>query len=522
MRGNSAADVLSATRYDEILYPAHPYGETHFARLATLGSLYGMDPAPLAGTRVLELGCGSGGNLVPMACQYPESEFLGIDLSRRAVELGTAAAAALELGNLELRHGDIMEVTAEFGRFDHIIAHGLYSWVPRALRDKVMAIFADHLSPHGIGFVSYNAYPGSHLRDIVRDVMLYHTRHFDDPNQQIGQARAILAMLSEASDPATVHGAVMRDQLARVQRIPDILLFHDDLDRNGTAFLLHDVVTHAQRHGLQYLCDAVLSRRDRRRYSPAIRDSLAGFPDSQFMAQDQYQDFIDGHGFRRTLLCRADVRLTRTLAADCVTRFHLASSAMPSSADIDPGDARSAEFKVAGGGKLTTDHRLGKAALICLGARWPEALGFAALVREAQALLAARTDACEENCSEANVEGLMRVLFEAASAGHVELSLHPPRLTTRISTKPLASRLARHQAQGDALVTNLHHDVVELDERMRRLLRLIDGTRTIDELVADLRAATVDLPLAADEPDLTRENVEKCLAAAAKLGLLVE
>jgi SAM-dependent methyltransferase len=244
------------SRYDDVLYQGHPYEETQFVRLATLGSLYGMKPVPLPRTRVLELGCGNAINLISMACQYPECRFTGIDSSRRAIEAGLAAVAALGLRNVELSQCDIMDIAAALGGFDYIIAHGVYSWVPPAVRDKMMMIFADHLAPHGIAYVSYNAHPGSHLRDLVRDMIMFHVRGFSEPAKQIAQARAVLKMISESTSPTSVHGAVMRDQFARVERMPDMLLFHDDLDATGTAFLLHQVVDHAQAHGLQYLCDA--------------------------------------------------------------------------------------------------------------------------------------------------------------------------------------------------------------------------------------------------------------------------
>ena len=51
----------------------------------TLGSLFGMNPARLNSCRVLELGCGEGANLIPVAFQWPESEFVGIDLSTEAI-----------------------------------------------------------------------------------------------------------------------------------------------------------------------------------------------------------------------------------------------------------------------------------------------------------------------------------------------------------------------------------------------------------------------------------------------------
>src|SRR5262249_47365446 len=72
----------AGTSYDEVTYSNTPFYHTHPDCLATLGTLFGMSPAPPDRCRVLELGCGRGGNLIPMALSLPASRFVGIDLSR--------------------------------------------------------------------------------------------------------------------------------------------------------------------------------------------------------------------------------------------------------------------------------------------------------------------------------------------------------------------------------------------------------------------------------------------------------
>ena len=66
-----------ANPYDEVPYVGHAYNFTHPDRLSVVGALFGMRPAPVGGCRVLELGCGDGANLLPMAYTLPESRFFG-------------------------------------------------------------------------------------------------------------------------------------------------------------------------------------------------------------------------------------------------------------------------------------------------------------------------------------------------------------------------------------------------------------------------------------------------------------
>ena len=91
--------------YDAVAYPGHSFAQTHPSRLATIAHFHGMQPALPAAMRVLELGCGRGGNLIPMAAQYPQSRFLGIDLSGTSIRQANASAAELALANMQLQMG---------------------------------------------------------------------------------------------------------------------------------------------------------------------------------------------------------------------------------------------------------------------------------------------------------------------------------------------------------------------------------------------------------------------------------
>ncbi|MBR1220447.1 class I SAM-dependent methyltransferase [Bradyrhizobium sp. U87765 SZCCT0131] len=512
------------TLYDEVYYPGHVYEHTHPNLLGTIGTLYGMTPASVDRCRVLELGCGVGGNLLPMAFQYPDSRFVGIDLSGVTIARGQSNVATLGLRNIELLHRDIMDVDDGFGQFDYIIAHGVYSWVPPAVRVKMMEIFKRNLAPQGICYVSYNAHPYSHLRDMTRDMMLYHTRGITDMKRKTEQARAIMKFLSEGSKADSVHGAVMRDHYNRVRRMPEEVLFHDDLNEIATAFLLHQVVDEAGRHGLQYLSDADFSRRHLAGYSDEVRSTLQRFPDSEFMARDQYQDFIDGNGFRRTLLCHDGVTLHRRFARDFVTAFHLLSTMSPVIPDASVRDDAPMEFRTHEGTTLTVTQPLLKAAHLHLGRSWPRALAFDELLAGARALRGG-------SATDADRELLIDAMYVLACSGEVTFLTEPPFVVADVSDHPRASLLARWQAGTGPLVTNLLHQTVRLeDDRTRHFLQLLDGSRTVAQIVTEMTAAfgsTTEIERSENgqpiEPLLlsTSDGVARSLAMVGKLGLLV-
>src|SRR5260370_495218 len=91
--------------YDRIAYRTLPMPQTHPDRLATIALLHGMTPRPIDRCRVLELGCGDGSNMIPMAYGLPGSEFVGVDLAATAVAAGTDAIAALRVSRVTARPG---------------------------------------------------------------------------------------------------------------------------------------------------------------------------------------------------------------------------------------------------------------------------------------------------------------------------------------------------------------------------------------------------------------------------------
>src|SRR5262249_40098 len=123
-KGPSPMSELQLSSYEEVPYDSRPFAATHPNNLATVATLLGMSPAPVERCRVLELGCGGGGNLIPMALTLPRRSFLGIDLSPGQIADGQRVVGALGLGNVDLRALSILDVDESFGRFDYILCHG--------------------------------------------------------------------------------------------------------------------------------------------------------------------------------------------------------------------------------------------------------------------------------------------------------------------------------------------------------------------------------------------------------------
>jgi methyltransferase-like protein/SAM-dependent methyltransferase len=466
------------TPYDEIPYESCSFPQTHPDRLATLATLFGLRPAPVGACRVLELGCGMGANLVPMAFGLPASEFVGVDSSAREIAAARTAAGDLGLSNIRLEHASILDVDPAWGEFDYVICHGVYSWVPSPVQHRILAIAAGNLAPEGVAFVSYNTYPGWHLRGAIRRMMLYHARQFHEIPERIGQARALLDFLAGAVDTTTPYGAFLRAELTLVNRVRDSYLFHDHLEEINEPVYFHEFVARAGEHGLKYLAEADL---------PTMLTS--GFPaetaatleriSPDIVRAEQYMDFLRNRSFRQTLLCHAHREIGRALHAADLRGLLLASPIVPDAG----GGGGARPFRMPDGRHVKTDFPLTRAALAVLGERWPTAVDQETLL----ALAADRvTPAPAAEALRQQWAVVLDDMLHCYSTGAVELHTWQAPCVARVSPRPSVSRMVAYQARAGSIVTNQRHEPVTLDVVGERLVPLLDGTRGREALLSEM------------------------------------
>jgi methyltransferase-like protein/2-polyprenyl-3-methyl-5-hydroxy-6-metoxy-1,4-benzoquinol methylase len=531
------SDEVPPNSYDQAPYPSLSYGQSHPDRLATLATLMGLSPPPITRCRVLELGCAAGGNLMPMAYGLPESEFVGIDYSGRQIEEGQAAVAALGLANISLRHLNILDADESLGAFDYIIAHGVYSWVPVAVRDKVLAICRGHLRPNGVAYVSYNIYPGWHMMGMVRQMMLYHIREVDEPHERAVKARALLDFLVEGAPAGnSAYGAFLeayRSGLVSKVANAEELLLHDELEEVNDPVYFHEFVEHAGRHGLQYLVEAEFPTVVPDNFPPAVVEKLRMMVRS-LVELEQYMDFLRSRTFRQTLLCHREVEISRALRPERLGAFQVASMAQAVAATPDVGGVTAEQFRDEKGAVFTTNHPATKAALLSLIAESPHALPFMDLMQVAFMRLA--KEAPETTIGNPPQEAYLVAanLLQAFSYSMnlVELHSHVAPYVRRLSERPVASPVAHYQGQRGRIVTNLRHERSELDEFTRYVLLQLDGSRDRETVLAELvrlaaegvvkpRREGESLAEPAEARERLAAELDRCLAWLVRAALLV-
>jgi methyltransferase-like protein/trans-aconitate methyltransferase len=441
-----------------------------------------MEPAPVDRCRVLELGCADGCNLLPMALFHPESEFVGIDLAGAAIREGQSVACELGLSNLSLREADIASVAPDDGPFDYIIAAGVFSWVPPGIRQKILEICRDNLAPRGVAYISYNAYPGWHLRQVHREMVLYHVRRLEDPETVVKQGRALLRFLLEAQPPSSIYHALLERELKITERQFETVAL-DELGGVNRPFYFHEFIELAGRCGMQYLSEAEFSAMGDHRFPPETREKLHSISGS-LLELEQYMDFISFRQFRQTLLCRQDVQLSRKLDGRSARKLYI-SAEFQKCCPLDEVFAdRDAEFVSGDGARVTMNSTTAKAALHLLATAWPRPLGFEDLLARTASLVKAHGGSWDGESAAEEISELLLGLF---SSGIGNGCMHRPLFTSEPDDRPAASRLARLQAAKGKLVTNLRHRSVYLTEELPRyVLTLLDGTRDRQALQRDI------------------------------------
>jgi methyltransferase-like protein/trans-aconitate methyltransferase len=473
--------------YDQLPYPGNPFAQTHPIRLATVATLFGMRPAPVDRCRVLELGCADGGNLIPLAAALPHSEFVGVDLSGRQVQSGRETIAGMSLGNIRLEQRDISDVGPEYGEFDYIISHGVYSWVPDSVQERILAIARERLRPQGVAYISYNTYPGWHMRGMLRDMMLYHTRQFADVQTRIDQARALVNFLADAvPSRENPYGLLLSGELGSMRTWSDTYIFHELLEVHNQPIYFHQFVERAARHGLRFLGEANFGTMLTGDLSSAVTATLHEIGRG-IVEMEQYMDFVRNRMFRQSLLCHAGTSLDRTLTSACCANMHLRSRLQPVSGDLDPLQEGEAEFRSPGGAIVSAKTPFQKAALLALTQSYPRPVHFSELVRRARVMAQRQAmEVHETRALESEEEDLRDAVFRCFCESLIDLHVFPTACAVNPAERPVASVVARWQARPGGYVTNLFHEQVALDVVNAHLVRLLDGTRDRSALLESL------------------------------------
>ena len=498
--------MTQLSSYNDLPYSCHPVRLTHPDNLACKAMLYGLSPKSIEQCRVLEIGCGNGTNLLSLAQILPDSQFVGIDYAQRQIDQGRAIAATIGCQNVELQAMSVADLKDQFGKFDYILCHGVYSWVSPSVAQQILQAIRNSLSASGVAYVSYNIYPGWHLRGLVREILCRQTSPSASPAVRVQQARHYLDFLIEhAPGSDSVYSGILKREKDILSKTPDTYLFHEHLEELNEPIYFHQFAERAAACGLQYLCEASFNA-DEAMFSDELRDQLQRLAPSR-IEYEQQVDFLCNGTFRKSLLCHAEASISSQPSILAVKQFHIRSATRPEKPITDYRGAEPATFLGAHGETITTPHPLLKASLSALAEAWPRSLVLDEIQARCGQLLSSDPDPVMRLRES---EMLASALLRCHRTSLVEFHSIAPQVITTIAKTPCVSQLARWQAAHGEQVCNLMHEVIEVNEFDRLVITLLNGEMDIAALEARLVEHVVRGDIALhqkDEPVTEREVI---------------
>lgn len=517
--------AATTTSYDDLPYESRVLPFTHPIAIATMASLYGLSPPPVETCRVLELGCATGDNLLSMAVTLPQASFVGIDYSLREIDDGLRRLKSSELSNVDLRCLSVMDLQPDEGPFDYIICHGVYSWVAPEVADRILAIFSRHLSPNGIGYISYNTYPGWHIKSILRETLRYHVRDVIGAPQQVAAARNYLhALANSVPKQDEVYWKVLHDGAEDMDRYHDDYVFHEFLEEWNQPLYVHEFIARLAAKQLQYVGPAKFTKWEAA--VPAdLQQVLDALPDRT--AREQYLDHFGNRTFRKSLVCHAGLAVHERPSLAALQRCFISTDLCTTSSGAELTSSAPITFRSAAQDEVTTNTPPIKLALAYVANHAPRAVPVASIWPAISPLLAS------DSVPRSTEESMLQAILQCFQANTVECMLTDGPYVSAVSLRPVASPLVRAQARQSEWVANLRHRLVHLTDFERMVVMYLDGTRDkaamCEILLSAMAEGTIDCTesndLAITDPTLrgaaVKQMLEPCLQNLAFHALLV-
>ncbi|MDR1840299.1 MAG: class I SAM-dependent methyltransferase [Holophagales bacterium] len=464
-----ANQTLSA--YDQIPYLANPLPQTHPSRLAAVASMFALSFAPPKNARVLELGCASGINLLGMAHFMPEAKFVGIDLSIVQIHEAQRRAKAINAENVTFHHMGIEDIDANFGEFDYVLCHGVYSWVPPSTQKAILRICNENLSQDGIGFVSYNVQPGWRIKQIARDVFWALTPPEMPASKRyeygVAWIKDALEITAKEEQKPLLHQALANEMNSILTQKDIRYLVHEYIEDNNEPLLFREFLSQVSEAGLAYLGDAEPASMVRHLTNPALREFFKTHPATSMAEAEQAIDIIMGRTFRQSLLVKGirHRQINRALTSAFFKNLHI--------------QARIAR-KVDENNQVTYTHpRAGQ-----MNAQPP--YGTAALDVLAEAFMPTEFRKLADKFTELSQgtdDVFAEILFSLLGAGAIEIFADPYIPELPKGATPLA---LLDVSSGRNITSNAAGEVIGLDPLQSLILPLLKGDWDREDVISHL------------------------------------
>ena len=456
--------------------------------LRAVAHLYGIETAMLENARVLELGCETAGNLLPFALAYPNAHVVGVDLWPENIQHGQKLAQDFGAKNLELHNKLFTEIDQDFGTFDYIIVHDEFTWAPSFLREAILRICRENLSPLGIAYISYNTYPGWKAGDTLRDAMQLHNHSASTMEEVLAGAAAMLNPMSDGLASHNPQAASLKAAVEKINRHPDYYLNGEFLQATAASFYFIEFAEAAAQAGLAYVGDAEPQGEMSVVHGQNVQlnHSLISLGQPKLIKQ-QYLDFAVGREFRRSLFVHQEraTGILNTPDLDRLADLHWAACLKQGAFSSAAGQP--ARFFNPSGHTFEITDEIEIHICHALANVWPASLSHENLVASAQDI---ETWLKPEQAQHA-AEGIQRALENLFKLGALHYSLNegPYNHAKNHALQPFIDIKSLAQANNDESISingfNLWHAPLQLrlTPPQVKLLEKIDGSLSTKKLL---------------------------------------
>lgn len=439
MGNESVAELYRSRGYPPMSHPS-----TDPAATCVSAWLAGLRPPLPATARILEIGCASGHNLLPLAARWPGSLCTGVDISGESISRAQRLAEESGIRNVTFITADLRELDLSGQEFDFIIAHGVFSWVPDDAKKVLLDLCARHLSPSGTATISFNLWTGWERRlPVVAAVRRIQQEHAVDVMKALGILREVMT-----AHPDVI--ATIDDMLAKGEEI----LAFDDFAPSNDPWPLDHFAAAAVSCGLRWLGDSDPAENVPSSLDDAAREKLAPLVGDPLRMQME-ADATAHRTFRSGLLCRADAPVSSRMTTGMVLELAV----------------RPPETRPTGISPSLADF------LNVLDTFHPDSVPVAEVL---------------EKMGTTDLPAIAKTVFQAITRGHLRARTEPVRIT-RAPEHPRLNPFRLLCARERLPLVDAWHAPCLFSEMVWPLLAEIDGTKSVEELAAISQRLCPDL-----------------------------
>jgi hypothetical protein len=362
------------------------------------------------------------------------------------------------------------------GEFDFVIAHGVFSWVEDGKKRGLLEVCRKSLARDGLACIGFNVHPGWVLRKPVVDMVraLVGRDGFGRSPQEV-----LEELYGALGGVETAWAALLRETVQDMRGKGAVLEF-DDFAPVCDPVSVAQFVTWASESGLRWLGEAELSQAlpdGISRIGGELLDKTA--PDR--LLGEQLADVLGGRTHRAAVMVREDAQVPEGVSLEVV----LDLCVRPLLGVAETGGTmelvdRAGQVRAQMGDKLARD--------------W-----FAALAEVAPACVpvgevlegVGRRRGGGDLSNE--LPALARLILDGARAGLHELRTEPVRVGRDVPERPKLDGLRMAAVRRGRPLVDAHHAPLSFPEAHLRILRLMDGTKSVEEMAALARAHLPEL-----------------------------